>query len=417
MLDGTDCLELVFSSICTQDHSSSVDTLQLGQKAGVGAVCEAVYSRNKDLDQGHKRLQSSKLDLDKGSDHMRPLQWRDDLVQVGGVKLDEAWNQGYVQAYELIAQYFPEADPVNLKDYFVKHPKSSFMDLEETKSSKKTNLPGSQQSSTFIHGYDNVYDAGTGSDTDNEMGWHGDLDHLISLANLNNQGDDSDLQILEDVLLVNSDLASHSVNSGQQISVPDAQTVQYLMIDGKRVHTASRVASELSLHEKQSTDCNRRVQGINWFDPGGGSAKNGMAQEAGSTAVRDLDINNTEMDETIAEGDYIASLARVIDGKSKPIVCLIIIEVLFISQGSTSHFSLSYDTFKNSNNLYVTGQVINVQDVEQIGANILEWNATYITPTQASKRTLKATRNQGRVHVPGRLTLRIDIGYVDGNPQ
>ncbi|KAJ7835784.1 hypothetical protein B0H13DRAFT_1652492 [Mycena leptocephala] len=59
ILDGTDRLEGVFCDTRTLDHSSNFDIEQLVQKLATGALINAAFQRNPDLDRGHRKLKLS----------------------------------------------------------------------------------------------------------------------------------------------------------------------------------------------------------------------------------------------------------------------------------------------------------------------------------------------------------------------
>ncbi|KAJ7772155.1 hypothetical protein B0H14DRAFT_2402175 [Mycena olivaceomarginata] len=72
ILEGTDRLEGVFCDTRTMDHARNFDIEQLSQKLGLGALINATFQRNPDLDRGHRRL---KLSGALGIDHVNPKSW------------------------------------------------------------------------------------------------------------------------------------------------------------------------------------------------------------------------------------------------------------------------------------------------------------------------------------------------------
>ncbi|KAJ6546389.1 hypothetical protein DFH09DRAFT_891781, partial [Mycena vulgaris] len=102
ILEGTDCLEVVFSDCRTQDHARNFDIEQLAAKLGVGALINAAFQRNPDLDRGHRRLSISGA---LGVDHVNPKSWMGN-ARIGDVDLQKRWDAGIDAAIGLLMEYF-----------------------------------------------------------------------------------------------------------------------------------------------------------------------------------------------------------------------------------------------------------------------------------------------------------------------
>ncbi|KAJ3924579.1 MAG: hypothetical protein NXY57DRAFT_870034, partial [Lentinula lateritia] len=117
ILDGTDRLEALFSSVRTQDHNRNFDALQLAQKLSVAAEIVATLLRNPDLDSGHRRLHLSSA---IGIDHLNPKSCLGHY-RVGDVDLAKAWKAGADAANALLVDLFGQSGYVNFERVFA-HP-------------------------------------------------------------------------------------------------------------------------------------------------------------------------------------------------------------------------------------------------------------------------------------------------------
>jgi hypothetical protein len=100
--EGTDRLEGLFSHVRTQDHSRNFDQLQLLQKLSIAAELVAAFSRQSDLDRGHRRRDV--IDVE-GVDHINPKSVRQDNKDVGDVDLPLQWALGEREANRLLHKY------------------------------------------------------------------------------------------------------------------------------------------------------------------------------------------------------------------------------------------------------------------------------------------------------------------------
>ncbi|KAJ6625274.1 hypothetical protein B0H10DRAFT_1715811, partial [Mycena sp. CBHHK59/15] len=102
LLEGTDRLEVVFCDTRTLDHARNFDIEQLAQKLSLGALINATFQRNPDIDRAHRRL---KLDGALGIDHVNPKSWMGN-ARVGDVNLAKEWKAGENDTIDLLIQYF-----------------------------------------------------------------------------------------------------------------------------------------------------------------------------------------------------------------------------------------------------------------------------------------------------------------------
>ncbi|KAF6752932.1 hypothetical protein DFP72DRAFT_814901 [Ephemerocybe angulata] len=105
--EGTDRLEVLFGDTRTQDHSPNYDIKQFSEKAAVGALINAAFARNPDMNRGHPRLSISGT---LGIDHVNPKSWKAP-VRVGDVNLKACWDAGIKRALDLIKRYLPSSFP------------------------------------------------------------------------------------------------------------------------------------------------------------------------------------------------------------------------------------------------------------------------------------------------------------------
>ncbi|KAJ7273135.1 hypothetical protein C8J57DRAFT_1063442 [Mycena rebaudengoi] len=116
ILDGTDRLEIVFCDTRTMNHSSNYDLEQLVQKLATGALINATFQRNPDLDRGHRKL---KLSGALGIDHINPASWEGDPL-VGRVNIPLQYDLGSDDANHVLEKYFRPEARINWKEHFGK---------------------------------------------------------------------------------------------------------------------------------------------------------------------------------------------------------------------------------------------------------------------------------------------------------
>ncbi|THH13601.1 hypothetical protein EW146_g6638 [Bondarzewia mesenterica] len=122
MMEGTDRLEAVFSNCRTQDHSRNFDALQLVEKLSIGAIVEATFERNPELDRGHRRLS---LKDAMGVDHVNPKSWIGDVC-VGNVELAVQFTQGSKRANDILEEFFSGERRIDFEEFF-SHPEHDLL--------------------------------------------------------------------------------------------------------------------------------------------------------------------------------------------------------------------------------------------------------------------------------------------------
>ncbi|KAF8164685.1 hypothetical protein B0H34DRAFT_828832 [Crassisporium funariophilum] len=93
LFEGSDRLEGIFSNVRTQDHAQ--------HKLSVGAEINAIFKRNPDLYQGHKRrnIRGSRV-----GDHLNPKTWTGDVC-VGDVDITQSYLAGQNTADRLLDEF------------------------------------------------------------------------------------------------------------------------------------------------------------------------------------------------------------------------------------------------------------------------------------------------------------------------
>ncbi|KAJ7099638.1 hypothetical protein C8R43DRAFT_964190 [Mycena crocata] len=102
IMDGTDRLEGVFCDTRTIDHAPNFDIKQLVQKLALGALINATFQQNPDLDRGHCKL---KLSGALGIDHVNPASWLGNVV-VGNVDIPHEYDLSQKDANDILEKYF-----------------------------------------------------------------------------------------------------------------------------------------------------------------------------------------------------------------------------------------------------------------------------------------------------------------------
>lgn len=116
LLEGTDRLEQLFSTVRTVDHARNFDIEQLCGKLGVAALVDAIFQRHPDLDRGHRRLS---LAFAMGIDHVNPVSWRGNVC-VGNVDLSTLWVKAAAQANDILVANFGSSAAVDFSGIFSK---------------------------------------------------------------------------------------------------------------------------------------------------------------------------------------------------------------------------------------------------------------------------------------------------------
>ncbi|KAF8169089.1 hypothetical protein BJ912DRAFT_933997 [Pholiota molesta] len=101
LFEGSDRLEGIFSNVRTQDHARNFDILQLAHKLSVGAEINAIFERNPDLYQGHKRRN---IRGSRAGDHLNPETWTGDVC-VGDVDITQSYLAGRNTADRLLDEF------------------------------------------------------------------------------------------------------------------------------------------------------------------------------------------------------------------------------------------------------------------------------------------------------------------------
>ena len=114
ILNGTDCLEQVFSNAQTQDHSRNFDMLQLSQKLATASTINNIFLQNPGLDCGHTQLSLAGA---SSVDHVNPKSCTGNLVS-GSVNIQASWVHGQKEANLILKHYFGEDAAIEFNQLF-----------------------------------------------------------------------------------------------------------------------------------------------------------------------------------------------------------------------------------------------------------------------------------------------------------
>lgn len=109
LLEGTDCLENLFSHVRTQDHAWNFDIQQLSYKLSIGAEIDAIFQHHPNLNHGHVRHNLVSM---CGVDHMNPKSWVGNVC-MGDVDIKTEYLAGRERANKMLADHFGQTAVIN----------------------------------------------------------------------------------------------------------------------------------------------------------------------------------------------------------------------------------------------------------------------------------------------------------------
>jgi hypothetical protein len=248
ILEGTDRLEVVFRDCRTQDHARNFDIEQLAGKLGVGALINAAFQRNPDLDRGHRRLSLSGA---LGIDHVNPKSWIGNAC-VGDVNIAERWEAGELAANALLEKHFGPSGRVDFCERFSKvgfdllRPLGKYVGLDQKYEDKRSE----EENESELFPADQIQDNGDG-----------DRPGVASPEEIQSLQDSLPDQEYQDMPL-GIDLDQffpdeHSNDDSTTEKIPAAFS-KVLEADGKKYLKSSLVASLCSNRSKKATTRCRR---------------------------------------------------------------------------------------------------------------------------------------------------------------
>ncbi|KAK7471312.1 hypothetical protein VKT23_002721 [Stygiomarasmius scandens] len=408
ILEGTDRLELVFSDVRTQDHGRNFDIEQLSEKLGVGALVNAAFQRNPELDRGHRRL---KLKDVMGIDHVNPSSWKGN-ARVGDVDLEVQWRLGYENACAILRRYFGDSLQCNFEEIF----HSSGFDLLRP--------DGSYVGVRFEANDDR-------SEVENPPDLRGDILNLEEVI-ISRQSPDMSLDIPSDYDSETSEVAVHitepqycdrfsiqdnssnfvdSLVTGTSLDdfmletcggieadsvEPSAPVSKVIEEGGKKYSKYTLVASLSSNRTKKVTMRPLRAFGVAVEDLRSQKSKLGV-------------INETVDGDVVKSGDLVACLV-----KSKSFICLVVIEVQGFQFGGEKimHTTVLIDDLEaESKKIFVVGQVLDLETQKE-NPNLWQWTRKYLQVDSSAKNG-RITRRNLVIEVPGFLVYPLAADIKD----
>ncbi|KAJ7315740.1 hypothetical protein DFH08DRAFT_820317 [Mycena albidolilacea] len=368
ILEGTDRLEGVFADCRTQDHARNFDIEQLVQKLAIGALINAAFQRNPDLDRDHRRL---KLSGALGIDHVNPKSWEGDAC-VGNVDLQKAWAEGDIEANKLLVKHFgpsgrPECDllrPLG-KVYVGLDPKHEDKRSEEENEVEylpavnvaPKDIDDSPRSAVLSSEEVQAVQENVGDQDHNDMPLGMDLDQFFP--------DDSD---------------------GDEVPVA---FLKFVEAEGKRYLKSSLVATLSSNRSKKATMRTLRVRGV-------------ALEDLHSRKAKEFDPGDLDEDNLLKSGDLVAPLLHA-SGK----ICLGLFIVKTIRTGAekSTLTAVSLPDLENpQKKVVVTGQLVGMKkpEIEGQPADFWEWTGKYLCLNTDIKDE-RETRKLFVTEIPGVL--------------
>ncbi|KAJ6449180.1 hypothetical protein C8R45DRAFT_1131162 [Mycena sanguinolenta] len=343
LLEGTDRLEVVFSETRTLDHACNFDIEQLGQKLSLGALINAAFQRNPDIDRGHRRLQ---LDGALGIDHANPKSWTGD-VRVGNVNLLECWNAGRANANKTLVQYFGLNASVDFIQIFsdpnrdLLRPNGEYVGTSFSPDDCRSEMENEIFSEPAIPAI--TYEAAIASDR--------------IVPDTSSRDEDTYLGIdLEDFI-------PESIEQLEQNETPLAFSTRLVSPDdGKEYMKSSVVATLSSNWSRKATTRTLRVQGVALED---------LRQKKMDV---DLGFDLMENDDVLRAGDLVAILIRV--GSQ---FCLSIIVVKGFKVGKDRTIKTTVDIAKVddfNSGIKVLGQIMELE--YKSASSCWQWTGKYL---------------------------------------
>ncbi|KAH6887772.1 hypothetical protein BKA70DRAFT_1235749, partial [Coprinopsis sp. MPI-PUGE-AT-0042] len=371
LLEGTDRLEGVFGDTRAQDHNSNYDLKQLAEKLAIGAIINATYERNKDLDRGHRRLSLSGA---IGVDHVNPSSWMGN-VKVAGLDLKLLWEAGQTCCSEVMNRYLPSLPVPNFKLRWANpmqdllRPNGTYVGSRKTEDDARSDEEPVVQkpSETQVEGLVGIpLDEGAVIELDTDMG-----------------GSTLGLDMEE---VFSEDDADHPSQSSDPKKVPKPSFPKTIEVNGKQFYKSAIVASMLSSKwSKKFGDRMLRVRGI---------AKG----QFGKHTVDELEDGNLTTDDLVKVGDLAAVMTKNLDsGSSLKGVAMAVVEMTgFMVKGNRlPNMGISKDDFASS----TTKVVCQVLDLDyEPSSKTWEWSGHYLRAGQGAKLE---TRKEFVLEIPG----------------
>ena len=360
ILDGTDCLEQVFSDARTQDHSRNFDILQLSQKLSTASTINNIFLRNPELDRGHARLSLAGA---SGVDHVNPKSCVGNLIS-GSVNIQVLWATGQQEANAVLKQYFGEDAVVKFTMLF----KDRTKDLLRPEG-KYVGTSASDSTDKYCDG-----DCAPSSNThtpavpDEESSDGDGIDDLVARAA--NIG-------IKDLL---------PASPSQAIQTPPS-THFLLSADGKEYYKGSIISSYLrgGHRAKKVVERTLRARGVTL-----------------ESLRESQNLNTTDVlsgDGAVVIGDVAATI--VCAGEQ---VCLAVIHIIGFVFGKSRVDRVAIEVLEQqNNNLIVTGEVLEIlpmQSQDESTNSSWAWSLSYLSSSRKGKSS-KLTVGRATFRFPG----------------
>ncbi|KAJ7442929.1 hypothetical protein B0H11DRAFT_1748755, partial [Mycena galericulata] len=390
ILEGTDRLEVVFSDTRTQDHARNFEIEQLSGKLSVGALINAVFQRNPDLDRGHRRLS---LTGALGIDHINPESWEGN-TRVGDVDLAKRWKAGEIAANALLEKYFGPSGRVDFQKEFsdrerdLLRPAGRYVGIDEKHEDKRSEQENKRDLWPTASATQKVNIAAPEEDVADRLG-RMSLEEVQSVQNSLSDQDHQDMPLGMDL----DDFFPDENVNGEKSSVGDnvpAVFSKVLEADGRKYLKSSIVATLSSNRSKKATMRTLRVRGV-------------ALEDLRSRKREPFDPSDLDEEDLLKSGDLVATLLHT-EGK----ICLEIplVKGIRIDADNSIRSAVSLSDLEDpESKAKVIGQLLKMRNPQTEGdnpADYWEWTGNFLCLDIAAKQG-RETRQLFVLDIPGIL--------------
>ncbi|KAJ7938701.1 hypothetical protein B0H13DRAFT_1851287 [Mycena leptocephala] len=383
ILEGTDRLEGVFGDCRTQDHARNFDIEQLAGKLGVGALINAAFQRNPDLDRGHRRLSLSGA---LGIDHVNPTSWIGN-ARVGDVDIPKRWEAGECAANALLEKRFGPSGRVDFRRIFSKdgydllRPMGKYVGLDQKHEDKRSE----EENETELFPADQIQD-----NDDSDRPGVASPEEIQSLQDSLSDQEYQDMPLGMDLDQFFPDEHSNEDDSTTE-NIPAAFS-KVLEAEGKKYLKSSLVASLSSNRSKKATMWTLRVRGV-------------AIEDLHSRKCEDFDPSDPDDNDLLKSGDLVCTLLHT-EGQ----ICLGIVMVKGIRVGTDKSIRTAVSFSDRGDPEYkakVVGQLLEMRNPRIKGddsqpADFWEWTGNYLC-LDVTAGEERETRQMFVLEIPGVL--------------
>ncbi|KAK7037056.1 hypothetical protein R3P38DRAFT_2517108 [Favolaschia claudopus] len=386
ILEGTDRLELVFSDCRTQDHARNFDIEQLAGKLGVGALINAAFQRNPDLDRGHRRLSLSGA---LGMDHVNPRSWKGDTC-VGNVNIAKCWKDGELAANDLLESHFGPSGKVDFERIFAQpgfdllRPCGVYVGLDPKHEDKRSEEEDETTLFPEIHN--------NGDPSDNTRAFN--QENLLSTEEVqsvqNEFGTQEEHQDMPLGLDLDQFFPDEQLDEEDHRDDPQpAAFSKFLEVEGKRYLKSSLVASLSSNRSKKVTMRTLRVRGV-------------ALEDFRSKKFENFDATEMDDDNLLKTGDLVASLVHT---GGKVSLGIFMVKAIRTDSDKSTRTSISLNDLESPEiRAQIVGQLMEMRnpEVDKKPADLWEWTGKFLSLEDDSKQG-RETRRRFVAEIPGIL--------------